>query len=176
MPPTIRRSTVTARVGGVPIGSGHPIVVQSMTNTDTADVPGTVRQAAALARAGSELVRVTEAAARFPWLSPGEGPLLFQGDGGVTSAERSVQAFLKSAEEHGATLRPDTKVTAISSDGVETERLELGFDMARADTDDGAGRVTRGRAPVEPVDDRLRSERFIRSADARASLRQARPR
>ncbi len=38
MPPTIRRSTVTVRVGGVPVGSGHPIVVQSMTNTDTADV------------------------------------------------------------------------------------------------------------------------------------------
>ena len=70
MPPTIRRSTVTVRVGGVPIGSGHPIVVQSMTNTDTADVPGTVRQAAALAHAGSELVRVTvnndEAAAAVP--------------------------------------------------------------------------------------------------------------
>jgi (E)-4-hydroxy-3-methylbut-2-enyl-diphosphate synthase len=43
----------------VPVGSGHPIVVQSMTNTDTADVPGTVQQVAALARAGSELVRVT---------------------------------------------------------------------------------------------------------------------
>jgi (E)-4-hydroxy-3-methylbut-2-enyl-diphosphate synthase len=41
------------------VGSGHPIVVQSMTNTDTADVPGTVQQVAALARAGSELVRVT---------------------------------------------------------------------------------------------------------------------
>jgi (E)-4-hydroxy-3-methylbut-2-enyl-diphosphate synthase len=43
----------------VPIGAGHPIVVQSMTNTDTADVSATVRQVAALARAGSELVRVT---------------------------------------------------------------------------------------------------------------------
>jgi len=59
MPPTIRRPTVTVRVGGVPVGSGHPIVVQSMTNTDTADVAATVRQVAALARVGSELVRVT---------------------------------------------------------------------------------------------------------------------
>ena len=70
MPATIRRSTVTVRVGGMPVGSGHPIVVQSMTNTDTADVPATVRQVAALARAGSELVRVTvnneEAAAAVP--------------------------------------------------------------------------------------------------------------
>ncbi|HEU5049421.1 MAG TPA: flavodoxin-dependent (E)-4-hydroxy-3-methylbut-2-enyl-diphosphate synthase, partial [Gemmatimonadales bacterium] len=54
-----RRNTVTAIVGGIPVGSGHPIVVQSMTNTDTADVLATVQQVAALARAGSELVRVT---------------------------------------------------------------------------------------------------------------------
>ena len=53
-----------------------------------------------------------EAAARFPWLRPGEGPLLFQADGGVTSAERAVQAFLRSAEQNGATLRPDTKVSS----------------------------------------------------------------
>ncbi|MGH7528240.1 MAG: flavodoxin-dependent (E)-4-hydroxy-3-methylbut-2-enyl-diphosphate synthase, partial [Gemmatimonadales bacterium] len=70
MPPATRRHTVTATVGGVPIGSAHPVVVQSMTNTDTADVARTVEQVAALARAGSELVRVTvnneEAAAAVP--------------------------------------------------------------------------------------------------------------
>jgi (E)-4-hydroxy-3-methylbut-2-enyl-diphosphate synthase len=75
MPPLIRRTTVTASVGGVPVGSGHPIVVQSMTNTDTADVAATVRQVAALARAGSELVRVTvnneEAAAAVPAIVEG---------------------------------------------------------------------------------------------------------
>ncbi|MEO8031244.1 MAG: flavodoxin-dependent (E)-4-hydroxy-3-methylbut-2-enyl-diphosphate synthase [Gemmatimonadota bacterium] len=54
-----RRATVTTHVGDVPVGSCHPIVVQSMTNTDTADIAGTVRQVAALARAGSQLVRVT---------------------------------------------------------------------------------------------------------------------
>jgi len=71
----MRRQTVTAIVGGVPVGSGHPIVVQSMTNTDTADVPATVRQVAALARAGSELVRVTvnndAAAAAVPGILEG---------------------------------------------------------------------------------------------------------
>src|SRR2546428_14143034 len=56
---TPRRRTVTASVGGVPVGSAHPIVVQSMTNTDTADVDGTVAQVRALHQAGSELVRVT---------------------------------------------------------------------------------------------------------------------
>jgi (E)-4-hydroxy-3-methylbut-2-enyl-diphosphate synthase len=54
-----RRKTPTVNVGGVLVGSSAPIVVQSMTNTDTADVAGTIKQCAALARAGSELVRVT---------------------------------------------------------------------------------------------------------------------
>jgi (E)-4-hydroxy-3-methylbut-2-enyl-diphosphate synthase len=54
-----RRSAVVVDVGGVKVGGNHPIVVQSMTNTDTADVTGTVNQIMALAKAGSELVRVT---------------------------------------------------------------------------------------------------------------------
>src|ERR1700687_5122151 len=54
-----RRKTVTAVVGGVRVGSDAPGVVQSMTNTDTADIASTVQQVKALARAGSELVRVT---------------------------------------------------------------------------------------------------------------------
>ncbi len=65
-----RRSTVTAYVGTVPVGSAHPIVVQSMTNTDTADAAGTAAQVASLAEAGSQLVRITvnndEAAAAVP--------------------------------------------------------------------------------------------------------------
>ena len=65
-----RRETVTVQVNGVKIGSGHPIVVQSMTNTDTADVQATAEQVHALAAAGSELVRVTvnndEAAGAVP--------------------------------------------------------------------------------------------------------------
>src|SRR5688572_27195444 len=54
-----RRKTHTVSIGGVRVGSDAPVVVQSMTNTDTADVASTVKQVAALARAGSELVRVT---------------------------------------------------------------------------------------------------------------------
>src|SRR3954466_13831373 len=54
-----RRLSRQVRVGGVAIGGGAPIVVQSMTNTDTADVRATVDQVAELARAGSELVRIT---------------------------------------------------------------------------------------------------------------------
>ncbi|MEO7144450.1 MAG: flavodoxin-dependent (E)-4-hydroxy-3-methylbut-2-enyl-diphosphate synthase, partial [Bryobacteraceae bacterium] len=54
-----RRRSVAVDVGGVMVGGGHPIVVQSMTNTDTADAASTVNQVMALANAGSELVRVT---------------------------------------------------------------------------------------------------------------------
>jgi (E)-4-hydroxy-3-methylbut-2-enyl-diphosphate synthase len=65
-----RHKTTSVDVGGVKVGGGAPIVVQSMTNTDTADVESTARQVAALARAGSELVRITvdrdEAAAAVP--------------------------------------------------------------------------------------------------------------
>ena len=65
-----RRQTVTAFVGDVGVGSAHPVVVQSMTNTDTADARSTAEQVAALAGAGSQLVRVTvnndEAAAAVP--------------------------------------------------------------------------------------------------------------
>ena len=65
-----RKKTVGVDVGGVMVGGGAPIVVQSMTNTDTADIEATVNQIAALHRAGSELVRITvdrdEAAAAVP--------------------------------------------------------------------------------------------------------------
>jgi (E)-4-hydroxy-3-methylbut-2-enyl-diphosphate synthase len=70
-----RRQSITVEVGGVRVGGAHPVVVQSMTNTDTADVEGTVRQVAALWRAGSEVVRVTvnneEAAAAVPRIVDG---------------------------------------------------------------------------------------------------------
>jgi (E)-4-hydroxy-3-methylbut-2-enyl-diphosphate synthase len=68
--PASRRRSVAVDVAGVMVGGAAPIVVQSMTNTDTADAEGTARQVAALARAGSELVRITvdrdEAAAAVP--------------------------------------------------------------------------------------------------------------
>ena len=68
--PLLRRSSVPVRIGSVTVGGTAPIVVQSMTNTDTADVESTALQVHALARAGSELVRITvnsdEAAAAVP--------------------------------------------------------------------------------------------------------------
>jgi (E)-4-hydroxy-3-methylbut-2-enyl-diphosphate synthase len=70
-----RHTTVPVTIGGVVVGGGAPVVVQSMTNTDTADIEATVRQVAALARAGSEIVRITvdrpESAAAVPHIRDG---------------------------------------------------------------------------------------------------------
>ena len=67
-----RRDSVAVQVGNVTVGGGAPIVVQSMTNTDTADIDSTVQQVAALAAAGSEIVRITvdrdEAAKAVPYI------------------------------------------------------------------------------------------------------------
>lgn len=70
-----RRSSVGVRIGSVQVGGDAPVVVQSMTNTDTADVQATIRQVSALAAAGSELVRITvdrdEAARAVPFIAEG---------------------------------------------------------------------------------------------------------
>jgi len=75
MPEIQRRPAVTVNIGGVHVGSTAPVVVQSMTNTDTADVESTVQQIAALARAGSEMVRITvnndDAAKAVPYIIEG---------------------------------------------------------------------------------------------------------
>ena len=75
-----RRKTVTVDVAGVPVGMGHPIVVQSMTNTDTADAAATAQQVVDLANAGSQLVRITvnndEAAAAVPEIASRVSDLL----------------------------------------------------------------------------------------------------
>ena len=75
MPLIQRRNAVTVDVGGIRVGSQGPVVVQSMTNTDTADIESTVQQIAALARAGSELVRITvnndDAAKAVPYIVDG---------------------------------------------------------------------------------------------------------
>ena len=75
MPVIHRRKTVPVTIGNIRVGSDAPVVIQSMTNTDTADIESTVQQIAALARAGSELVRITvnndEAAKAVPYIVEG---------------------------------------------------------------------------------------------------------
>ncbi len=104
-----RRKSCPVKVGSLTIGGGAPIVVQSMTNTDTADVAATVQQVADLARAGSELVRVTvntvEAAAAVPVIRerldargvgvPLIGDFHFNGHRLVTQFPECAQALAK---------------------------------------------------------------------------------
>src|ERR1700760_1169574 len=75
MPEIVRRKAVSVKIGSVRVGSDAPVVVQSMTNTDTADIESSIQQVAALARAGSEMVRVTvnndEAAKALPYIVEG---------------------------------------------------------------------------------------------------------
>src|SRR5579862_8818584 len=75
MPEIVRRKTTTVRIGNVRVGSEAPVIVQSMTNTDTADAASTIQQVAELVQAGSELVRVTvnndEAAQAVPHIVEG---------------------------------------------------------------------------------------------------------
>ncbi len=75
MPFLTRRKSANVNIGGVMVGSSAPVVVQSMTNTDTADIEGTIQQVAALARAGSEMVRITvnndDAAKAVPYIVDG---------------------------------------------------------------------------------------------------------
>ena len=75
MPAIHRRKSVSVTIGNIRVGSDAPVVVQSMTNTDTADVESTIQQIAALARAGSEMVRITvnndEAAKAVPYIVEG---------------------------------------------------------------------------------------------------------
>jgi (E)-4-hydroxy-3-methylbut-2-enyl-diphosphate synthase len=75
MPVIYRRKSVPVPIGNVRVGSDAPVVVQSMTNTDTADVESTIQQVAALARAGSEMVRITvnndDAAKAVPYIVEG---------------------------------------------------------------------------------------------------------
>jgi len=67
-----RRKTVTTLVGGVRVGSDAPIVVQSMTNTDTADISGTVQLVAALPRAGSKRPACRQTSMKISWVTPSD--------------------------------------------------------------------------------------------------------
>ncbi|MDE3104161.1 MAG: flavodoxin-dependent (E)-4-hydroxy-3-methylbut-2-enyl-diphosphate synthase [Acidobacteriota bacterium] len=104
-----RRRSVTVNVGSVRVGSEAPVVVQSMTNTDTADVESTVQQIAALARAGSEIVRITvnneDAAKAVPyivegiqkkgWTTPIVGDFHYNGHLLLTKFPAAAQALSK---------------------------------------------------------------------------------
>ena len=107
-----RHRTVSVDVGGVTVGGGAPIVVQSMTNTDTADVEGTARQSAELAAAGSEIVRISRgqlpmrrASSPSPALPRGEG----RGEGQPQTPEQASAPHpdpLPMLKKHGERGQP----------------------------------------------------------------------
>ena len=108
-----RRKTFNASIGGVRVGSDAPVMVQSMTNTDTADVASTVNQAMALAQAGSELVRVTvnndAAAEAVPHIVDG---LDRQACGGTETAASYVPTVrLKTARAESPPRRAPSQTT-----------------------------------------------------------------
>jgi len=100
-----RRSSVQVSIGAIRVGGGAPIVVQSMTNTDTADIEGTARQVQALVRAGSELVRITvntsEAAAAVALEATGQPSL----EGGFDAAGHCLRSALNARPSGLAGLR-----------------------------------------------------------------------
>lgn len=105
----------------------------------------------ALQRCGAEcsVLDPDEAAARFPWLGRMDGPVLFQADGGVSAAETSVRAFLRSALANGATLKENTRVASVQQKGpaavVETSAGALEADVVVVTA---GGWVTKLTAPL----------------------------
>ena len=164
-----RRHTRRVVVGGVAVGGGAPIVVQSMTNTDTADIEATVAQVAALARAGSELVRITvnsaEAAAAVPHIRdrlaakgvdvPLVGDFHFNGHRLLTQ-HPGVRRSARQAAHQSRQRRPrlQTRRAVRDDDRVRVQvceagahRRQLGQPRRRADcAHDGRQRAQRGSA------------------------------
>jgi (E)-4-hydroxy-3-methylbut-2-enyl-diphosphate synthase len=121
--PLARHMTVPVMIGGVQVGGAAPVVVQSMTNTDTADVDATVKQVAALARAGSEIVRITvdreESAAAVPYIRDG-------------LAKRGVTVpLIGDFHYNGHTLLTEYPATAAALDKYRINPGNVGFGAKR---------------------------------------------
>jgi (E)-4-hydroxy-3-methylbut-2-enyl-diphosphate synthase len=184
-----RRRTVTVDVGGVPVGSGHPVVVQSMTNTDTADVEGTIRQVAALWRAGSQIVRVTvnndEAARAVPHIVEGlaargvhvpiVGDFHYNGHLLLSRYPDTADALAKyriNPGNVGAKRRDENFATIIELALRHGKPVRIGVNWGSLDqlllTD-----MMNANAAL-PADDRLDAQEVLRGAMIESALRSAR--
>ena len=183
-----RRRTVTVDVGGVKVGSEHPVVVQSMTNTDTADVEGTVRQVAALWRAGSEVVRVTvnndEAARAVPYIVDGllargvEVPLVgdfhYNGHLLLTKYPDTARALAKYRINPGnvGTTRRDANFATIVEQAVRFGKpVRIGVNWGSLDQSLLA-QMMDANAGL-PLEDRVDAQEVLRSAMIESALRSA---
>ncbi len=181
--PLARRASVAVRVANVVVGGGHPVVVQSMTNTDTADITATARQVAELARAGSELVRVTvntpEAAAAVPRIRerldmsgcsvPLVGDFHYNGHQLLAREPACAEALAKyriNPGNVGFGHRKDTQFAAIVGFALQYGRpVRIGVNWGSLDQSMLAALMDENRARAEPWDAaRVAREALIRSA------------
>ena len=106
-----RHKTVGVKVGDIMVGGGAPVVVQSMTNTDTVDVASTVQQCLELAQAGSELVRLTvdrdEAAVRRRYSDSGVVTSRSGGDRRMAARSAAGVSPVRTATDSSGALRPN---------------------------------------------------------------------
>jgi (E)-4-hydroxy-3-methylbut-2-enyl-diphosphate synthase len=183
-----RRKTVTVDVGGVRMGSDHPVVVQSMTNTDTADVEGTVRQVAALWRAGSEVVRVTvnndDAARAVPRIVDGlaqrgvyvpiVGDFHYNGHLLLTKYPECARALAKYRINPGnvGSKHRDANFTTIVEQAIEHGKpVRIGVNWGSLDQALLTGMMDENARL--PVDQRLDAQEVLREAMIESGLRSA---
>jgi (E)-4-hydroxy-3-methylbut-2-enyl-diphosphate synthase len=178
-----RRSSVPVRVGTVTVGGAAPVVVQSMTNTDTTDIAATVRQVAELARAGSELVRITvntpEAAAAVPRIRerldlmacgvPLVGDFHYNGHQLLEREPACAEALAKyriNPGNVGFGRKRDTQFAAIVGFALEYGKpVRIGVNWGSLDQSMVAMLMDENRARAEPWDAaRVGREALIRSA------------
>lgn len=182
-----RRETRAVAVGPVRIGGGGPIVVQSMTNTDTADIAGTVKQVAELWRAGSELVRVTvnnpESAAAVPRIRdkldmmnvpvPLVGDFHYNGDRLLAAEPACAEALAKyriNPGNVGFGKKRDTQFAAIVEKAIEHHKpVRIGVNWGSLDQALAARLMDENAARAEPWD----AARVLREALVVSALESA---
>ncbi len=183
-----RRPSATVVVGDVPVGSGHPVVVQSMTNTDTADADATAIQVAQLAHAGSELVRITvnndEAALAVPVIRtklddlgvgvPLIGDFHYNGHLLLTKYPQMAAALAKYRINPGnvGTKRRDEQFAQIIEVAIENEKpVRIGVNWGSLDQQLLTEMMDANAAWSEPMDSReVMIEAMIESALRSARL------
>ena len=191
--PSPRHNTVPVRVGdgrgSVIIGGAHPVAVQSMTNTDTADVEATVKQCAALARAGSEMVRITvdrdEAAAAVPHIkerllkmgifTPIVGDFHYIGHKLLADHPACAQALDKyriNPGNVGFKDKKDRQFTAIVEKAIEHGKaVRIGANWGSLDQELLTGLMDANARSDQPLDARaVTREALVRSAITSAEL------
>ncbi|HVX87880.1 MAG TPA: flavodoxin-dependent (E)-4-hydroxy-3-methylbut-2-enyl-diphosphate synthase [Gemmatimonadales bacterium] len=177
-----RRKTPTVLVGKVPVGSGHPVVVQSMTNTDTADPASTIAQVRQLAEAGSEIVRVTvnndEAAAAVPAIVEGldklgvrvpiVGDFHYNGHLLLTKYPETAKALAKYRINPGnvGTKRKDEHFGAILDVALKNEKpVRIGVNWGSLDQELLTQMMDANHASAKPLDAReVTMEAMVESA------------